>query len=597
MIKTTALLLFALTLPLAAQVRVNEVMTGTPDFAEIANHGGVAVDISGWSLVLCDDPTVVTVYSFPIPTILNPGEIVVVSESATSPTVPSGVRRFTTDTNINWAAASGGICALNNAQGAGVDRILFGNATNIPTQAATSPFTGSVPSGGGSNSGDSLQRNSMADTNLATDWTMSASTAQTPGSWNAGQTAPASAAPVAVAGVVTVNPVAGMPVQFIDLSTGRPTAWAWDFNNDGSVESTIAHPVATFATAGAKTVKLTVTNAQGSSSIVFTNLLTVGTPVSASLPYSETFTGPSLGAEWTITRSNGVGRTQLATDGVASPLSGGNGLFMDEFYVGTQGAFATNIATLRIQAAGAPVMRLRFYVRETGDEDQAEDGVYLSDGTTTVTITNLAGSFASWTEFDVDLAAIAATNGLNTSGDIFVSFRQRDDLSAPSDGIIYDDVRIDVPIPDTGQANSAIASLTMPGAVDQNAFAAANGLNGPFFASGSTAEFHVTGQPNQPYILLAGPLNRANYTFPFGQLDIGNFGSSFSFGDVSIVVNGLGNGFFDPLARTDAAGESVLSFGVGFLPPGVLGTFQALVYNTTASVVALTAAIEFTVTP
>ena len=48
-------------------------------------------------------------------------------------------------------------------------------------------------------------------------------------------------------------------VQFIDKSTGNVTAWAWDFNNDGSIDSTEQNPIHTYATDGNYTVTLTIT--------------------------------------------------------------------------------------------------------------------------------------------------------------------------------------------------------------------------------------------------------------------------------------------------------------------------------------------------
>ena len=39
--------------------------------------------------------------------------------------------------------------------------------------------------------------------------------------------------PVANFGANVTSGVAPLGVQFTDLSTGNPTAWAWDFNSDG----------------------------------------------------------------------------------------------------------------------------------------------------------------------------------------------------------------------------------------------------------------------------------------------------------------------------------------------------------------------------
>lgn len=57
-------------------------------------------------------------------------------------------------------------------------------------------------------------------------------------------------------------------VSFTDLSTGSPTSWAWDFTNDGTVDSTLQNPVYTYSTPGTYSVKLTATNSSGSGFLV-----------------------------------------------------------------------------------------------------------------------------------------------------------------------------------------------------------------------------------------------------------------------------------------------------------------------------------------
>ncbi len=68
---------------------------------------------------------------------------------------------------------------------------------------------------------------------------------------------------------------APLSVQFTDLSTNNPATWAWDFEDDGVVDSTGQNPVHTYTAAGTYTVNLTVTNAAGSDSEVKTDYITV----------------------------------------------------------------------------------------------------------------------------------------------------------------------------------------------------------------------------------------------------------------------------------------------------------------------------------
>ena len=88
-----------------------------------------------------------------------------------------------------------------------------------------------------------------------------------------------SAAPVAPVAVFSATPRSGtapLTVSFTDTSTGTaPLTYAWDFQNDGSVDSTLQNPSYQYAAAGTYTVKLTVTNTAGSDPEVKTGYITV----------------------------------------------------------------------------------------------------------------------------------------------------------------------------------------------------------------------------------------------------------------------------------------------------------------------------------
>jgi PKD repeat protein len=75
-------------------------------------------------------------------------------------------------------------------------------------------------------------------------------------------------------------------VLFTDTSTNSPTSWAWDFNNDGSVDSTLQNPVYNYTSIGTYTVKLTATNLAGSDYEIKTNYISI------------TSTSPETPAEW-----------------------------------------------------------------------------------------------------------------------------------------------------------------------------------------------------------------------------------------------------------------------------------------------------------
>jgi len=64
-------------------------------------------------------------------------------------------------------------------------------------------------------------------------------------------------------------------VNFQDLSTNSPTAWEWDFTNDGVVDSTAQNPSYTYVTPGTYNVRLKATNGFGWTEKVQTSYITV----------------------------------------------------------------------------------------------------------------------------------------------------------------------------------------------------------------------------------------------------------------------------------------------------------------------------------
>jgi outer membrane protein assembly factor BamB len=97
-------------------------------------------------------------------------------------------------------------------------------------------------------------------------------------------------APVADFEANATNITPSSPIQFTDNSTGNPTTWTWDFNNDGIIDSTLQNPTYSYTTPGVYSVKLVVTNNNGydRDEEVKTNYITVldVTPpvVSANIP-------------------------------------------------------------------------------------------------------------------------------------------------------------------------------------------------------------------------------------------------------------------------------------------------------------------------
>ena len=86
------------------------------------------------------------------------------------------------------------------------------------------------------------------------------------------------------------NGTAPLLIIFEDQSTGRgPLTYAWDFTNDGVIDSTIQSPSFTYLIAGTYSVNLTVTDASTSNTTLKTNYIIVGsgTCYSCSSIYSQ----------------------------------------------------------------------------------------------------------------------------------------------------------------------------------------------------------------------------------------------------------------------------------------------------------------------
>ena len=82
----------------------------------------------------------------------------------------------------------------------------------------------------------------------------------------------------------TATPLSGgvpLTVQFSDSSTGFPTSWSWDFNNDGVIDSTQRNPSWTYTTSGYKSVRLQVSNGSNSAWFTRPDYIQAGVPNAA----------------------------------------------------------------------------------------------------------------------------------------------------------------------------------------------------------------------------------------------------------------------------------------------------------------------------
>jgi len=82
-------------------------------------------------------------------------------------------------------------------------------------------------------------------------------------------------APTAAFSATPRTGTAPLNVSFTDQSTGSPSSWAWDFQNDGVVDSNAQNPTFQYTTPGTYSVKLAVGSGAGSNSLTQAGYITV----------------------------------------------------------------------------------------------------------------------------------------------------------------------------------------------------------------------------------------------------------------------------------------------------------------------------------
>jgi len=227
-------------------------------------------------------------------------------------------------------------------------------------------------------------------------------------------------------------------VDFTDLSSGNPTSWSWTFGDGGT--STAQNPSHTYNAAGTYTVSLTAYNSQGNDTETKTNYITVTEPGLdyAVLPYSTGFESGSFDQYWETYSSNSEGRIQITT---AYTPRGTYHLAMDDNLNG--GQYAQNEAWLKVNLAGAGDVDLSFWWKEHSDETHTQDGVFLSDngGSSFTKVYNLTGT-STYTNVNLDIDALAASNGLSLTSTFVIKFQQYDNYGLTTDGMTFDDISV-----------------------------------------------------------------------------------------------------------------------------------------------------------
>ena len=143
-----------------------------------------------------------------------------------------------------------------------------------------------------------------------------------------------------------------------------------------------------------------------------------------------------------------------------------------------------------------------------------------------------------------------------------------------------------------------IAVLDANSALTADGLPVSSGCSGPYFAtasaSGGSLDLHFEGAPNQPIILLGGPLTNAGQDFggAFGKLDIGDPGPT----NITLLANGTAGNFIANLFTLQSSGTQDLSFSVPLALANTVMGFQAVIFHP-VNIVGISNAVEVTITP
>ncbi|NVM30419.1 MAG: lamin tail domain-containing protein, partial [Candidatus Helarchaeota archaeon] len=153
-------------------ILINEVFTGGPDWIELVNLGSPQ-DMTGWTLHCWDSGY--QIYNLPAGFTLGTNAFVQIHESSGS----NDADDLYWNDNIDWVASDDGAVTLTNDLGEVIDHVQFNGWSGSPLPGTQ--WSGSFNSG----SSDVKRRNSITDTDQASDWSSGGSA--TPKAANPGQ--------------------------------------------------------------------------------------------------------------------------------------------------------------------------------------------------------------------------------------------------------------------------------------------------------------------------------------------------------------------------------------------------------------------------
>ncbi len=226
----------------------------------------------------------------------------------------------------------------------------------------------------------------------------------------------------------------------------------------------LAPGASAFLTSSATITQTTVNTAtwaatDGVTTAVDIDTATVTVLTSASYPVCEGFESGSLPnfmfAE--TTSDGGANGRVVITD--TFPHTGSYAMNIDTDCDGC-GGFTLQSGTMLVDLAGQSGVELNLWVHEHSDENNAEDGIFVSDdgGSTWVQIFSLNGFPANYENVFLDLDTAVANAGMSYVDGFMIRFQSFDDFSIPTDGYSFDDICLQPAQPDISVTPDSLAS-------------------------------------------------------------------------------------------------------------------------------------------
>ena len=190
---------------------------------------------------------------------------------------------------------------------------------------------------------------------------------------------------------------------------------------------------------------------------------TVNVVTPASYPVCATFesgTLPSYMFPETTSDGTANGRVQVTT---AFPLNGSYNLDIDTDCDGC-GGNTRQAAIMAVDLDGVTGVELNFWVFEHGDENNPEDGVFISDdgGVTWALIQTLNDFPAQYVNVIIPLEAAAASAGMSLVDGFLIKFQSLDNFSQTSDGYSFDDICVQEGSPGISVSPTSLDSTQFP---------------------------------------------------------------------------------------------------------------------------------------